>query len=126
MAQRLLFVALLGFAASASLAQTSLTPPPPAGTAGSQKANPPGMPASGVTQRVRHAAANSVDAQGHTLDTHGNPVGQAPLPPPASPVVQPVDAAQPAGATQPTGTVPAGAAQPVKLLGQPAPPTTVH
>lgn len=114
-AQRLLFVALLGFAASASLAQTSLDPPPPAGTAGSQKTGAPGLPASGVTPRVRRAAANSVDAQGHTLDTHGNPVGQAPLPTPVSPVVQPVDATQPAGS-----------AQPVKLLGQPAPPTTVH
>jgi len=42
----------------------------------------PGNP--GVTQRVQNANTHDVDAQGHTLDPHGKPVGQA-----ASPSVMP-------------------------------------
>lgn len=38
----------------------------------------PGNP--GVTQRVQNANTHSVDAQGHVLDPHGKPVGQAPPP----------------------------------------------
>lgn len=34
----------------------------------------------GVTQRVRDANARDADPQGHTLDPHGKPVGQAPAP----------------------------------------------
>lgn len=34
----------------------------------------------GVTQRVRDANAHDADSQGHTLDPHGKPVGQAPAP----------------------------------------------
>lgn len=36
----------------------------------------------GVTQRVHNAATHDVDGQGHTLDAHGKPVGQAPMPRP--------------------------------------------
>jgi len=39
----------------------------------------PGHP--GVTQRVQNANTHDVDAQGHTLDAHGKPVGQAVSPP---------------------------------------------
>lgn len=39
--------------------------------------------ATGVTQRVQHANAHGVDVQGHTLDAHGKPVGQAAVPMPA-------------------------------------------
>lgn len=39
--------------------------------------------ATGVTQRVQRANAHGVDAQGHTLDAHGKPVGQAAVPMPA-------------------------------------------
>jgi len=42
----------------------------------------PGHP--GVTQRVQNANTHDVDAQGHTLDPHGRPVGQA-APPPGAP-----------------------------------------
>jgi hypothetical protein len=45
----------------------------------------PGHP--GVTQRVQNANTHDVDAQGHTLDPHGRPVGQA-----ASPSVVPAAA----------------------------------
>ncbi|KLD73362.1 hypothetical protein Y886_38430 [Xanthomonas hyacinthi DSM 19077] len=45
----------------------------------------PGRP--GVTQRVQNANTHDVDAQGHTLDPHGRPVGQA-----ASPMVAPAAA----------------------------------
>lgn len=45
----------------------------------------PGHP--GVTQRVQNANTHDVDAQGHTLDAHGKPVGQA-----ASPAVAPAAA----------------------------------
>ncbi|UPG84129.1 hypothetical protein L2Y94_12260 [Luteibacter aegosomatis] len=41
---------------------------------------PPVQPAPGVTQRVREANTHDVDAQGHTLDPHGKPVGQSPAP----------------------------------------------
>lgn len=41
---------------------------------------PPVEPAPGVTQRVRDASRHDEDAQGHTLDPHGKPVGQAPAP----------------------------------------------
>jgi hypothetical protein len=34
----------------------------------------------GVTQRVRDANTHDADPQGHTLDPHGKPVGQAPAP----------------------------------------------
>lgn len=41
----------------------------------------PVRPASaGVTQGVRDANARDADPQGHTLDPHGKPVGQAPAP----------------------------------------------
>ena len=50
-------------------------------------AGPATTPApNGVTQRVHNAATHDVDAQGHTLDAHGKPVGQAPVP---RPVVEP-------------------------------------
>lgn len=39
----------------------------------------PGNP--GVTPQVEHAATHDVDAQGHTVDPHGKPVGQAPAVP---------------------------------------------
>ncbi|WP_213947665.1 hypothetical protein [Luteibacter sp. dw_328] len=42
----------------------------------------PGNP--GVTRRVQNANTHAVDAQGHVLDPHGKPVGQA-----ASPSVMP-------------------------------------
>jgi len=42
----------------------------------------PGHP--GVTRRVQNANTHAVDAQGHVLDPHGKPVGQA-----ASPSVMP-------------------------------------
>jgi hypothetical protein len=38
----------------------------------------PGNP--GVTQRVQNTNTHDVDAQGHTLDAHGRPVGQAAAP----------------------------------------------
>jgi len=38
----------------------------------------PGSP--GVTQRVQNANTHDVDAQGHVLDPHGKPVGQAAAP----------------------------------------------
>lgn len=38
--------------------------------------------ATGVTQRVQRANAHGVDAQGHALDAHGKPVGQAAMPTP--------------------------------------------
>jgi len=38
----------------------------------------PGKP--GVTRRVQDANAHDVDAQGHVLDPHGKPVGQAASP----------------------------------------------
>ncbi|HVI55742.1 MAG TPA: hypothetical protein VM621_11925 [Luteibacter sp.] len=38
----------------------------------------PGNP--GVTQRVQNANTHDVDAQGHVLDAHGKPVGQAASP----------------------------------------------
>ncbi|MGY3231323.1 hypothetical protein ACVWWJ_002807 [Luteibacter sp. HA06] len=34
----------------------------------------------GVTQRVQNANTHDLDAQGHTLDPHGRPVGQAAAP----------------------------------------------
>jgi hypothetical protein len=40
----------------------------------------PAGSATGVTRRVENANAHGVDAQGHTLDPHGKPVGQAPTP----------------------------------------------
>ncbi len=40
----------------------------------------PAGSATGVTGRVENANAHGVDAQGHTLDPHGKPVGQAPTP----------------------------------------------
>ena len=41
---------------------------------------PPVQPSPGVTQHVRDANTHDVDAQGHTLDPHGKPVGQSPAP----------------------------------------------
>ncbi|KAF1009161.1 MAG: hypothetical protein GAK28_00794 [Luteibacter sp.] len=40
----------------------------------------PVQPAPGVTRRVEEAGNHDVDAQGHTLDPHGKPVGQSPAP----------------------------------------------
>lgn len=40
----------------------------------------PAGSAPGVTRRVENANVHGVDAQGHTLDPHGKPVGQAPMP----------------------------------------------
>ncbi|UPG96401.1 hypothetical protein [Luteibacter aegosomatissinici] len=38
-------------------------------------------PATGVSPQVRHAAKHDTDAQGHTLDPRGKPVGQKPAVP---------------------------------------------
>jgi hypothetical protein len=38
-------------------------------------------PATGVSPQVRHAANHDTDANGHTLDPHGKPVGQKPAVP---------------------------------------------
>jgi hypothetical protein len=61
-------------------------PVQPASDAGAtERGMPPVQPGNrGVTQRVQNANTQDVDAQGHTLDAHGRPVGQA-----ASPAVAP-------------------------------------
>ncbi|UPG92052.1 hypothetical protein L2Y96_09895 [Luteibacter aegosomaticola] len=54
----------------------------PASNAGaSERGLAPVQPATGVTPQVRHAANHDTDAEGHTLDPHGKPVGQAPAVP---------------------------------------------
>ena len=90
-------------AAPAAMAQQTATPPRPANPAQAPvnptPSNPaaapvypapdaraaeagmaPVQPASGVTRRVEEAGNHDIDAQGHTLDPHGKPVGQAPAP----------------------------------------------
>lgn len=68
-------------------AQPAAAPVQPRSDAGATERglNASGAPgtATGVTPQVRRANAQDTDAQGHTLDAHGKPVGQAAMPAPA-------------------------------------------
>jgi len=68
--------------------QTPTSPNPasapvqPASDAGAtERGLAPVKPATGVTPKVKDAAHHDTDAEGHTLDPHGKPVGQAPAVP---------------------------------------------
>lgn len=99
MRMRALYVTAMLFASSLAIGQVAPVP----ATSGGNPASIPVQPASdagaterglapvqpghpGVTRHVQNANAHDVDAQGHTLDTHGKPVGQA-----ASPAVEPAN-----------------------------------
>ncbi|KJV30410.1 hypothetical protein [Luteibacter yeojuensis] len=62
-------------------ANPAAAPIKPASDAGAtERGLAPVQPATGVTQRVRNAGEHDTDAEGHTLDPHGKPVGQLPAP----------------------------------------------
>lgn len=82
LAPAVVFAQAASYPAAASAPQATANPamaPVHASTAGSRL--PPVQPAQGVTRHVQQAAEHDVDAEGHTLDPHGKPVGQAPAPP---------------------------------------------
>jgi hypothetical protein len=68
-------------AAAPAQSNPAAAPVKPASNAGAtERGLAPVQPAAGVTQRVRNASEHDTDAEGHTLDPHGKPVGQLPAP----------------------------------------------